>query len=226
MSARVELTKKYATAYANAGKKDKGRILDQVVEVTGWNRDHARQQLRGRLRQPLGRAQATIAVIDGRRSKPRKYSCDALRVLQRVWSTSGGLCGKYLAASMPPGRPLAASRSVEAGSSFRPESGGGRRPFGLRTWKWDPAATLDCSTRVPAAATRSGPGRTAAVGGPPARWPPSIRCWVPERPASPTSTIRARTRPPPVPAATMRWSPNGMVYSLQPIATSIQYIVS
>lgn len=123
MSARVEVTKKYATAYANAGKKDKGRILDQVVEVTGWNRDHARQQLRGRLRQPLGRAQATIAVIDGRRSKPRKYSCDALRVLQRVWSTSGGLCGKYLAASMPPGRPLAASRSVEAGSSFRPESG-------------------------------------------------------------------------------------------------------
>ena len=101
MSARVEVTKKYATAYANAGKKDKGRILDQVVEVTGWNRDHARQQLRARLRQPLGRAQATIAVIDRRHSKPRKYSYDALRVLQRVWSTSGGICGKYLAASMP-----------------------------------------------------------------------------------------------------------------------------
>lgn len=101
MSARVEVTKKYATAYANAGKKDKGRILDQVVDVTGWNRDHARQQLRARLRQPLGRAQATIAVIDRRHSKPRKYSYDALRVLQRVWSTSGGICGKYLAASMP-----------------------------------------------------------------------------------------------------------------------------
>lgn len=37
MSARVEVTKKYAEAYARAGKKDKGRILDQVVEVTGWN---------------------------------------------------------------------------------------------------------------------------------------------------------------------------------------------
>ena len=72
-----------------------------MVEVTGWNRDHARQQLRARLRQPLGRAQATIAVIDRRHSKPRKYSYDALRVLQRVWSTSGGICGKYLAASMP-----------------------------------------------------------------------------------------------------------------------------
>ena len=101
MAARFEITKKYAAAYAAAPKKGKSQILDQVVEVTGWNRDHARQQLRARLRQPLGRAQATIAVIDRRHSKPRKYSYDALRVLQRVWSTSGGICGKYLAASMP-----------------------------------------------------------------------------------------------------------------------------
>ncbi|EFP37294.1 hypothetical protein TMHG_02343 [Mycobacterium tuberculosis SUMu008] len=37
-----------------------------------------------------------------RRRKPRslKYSYDALKVLQRVWSASGGQCGKYLAASM------------------------------------------------------------------------------------------------------------------------------
>ena len=79
MAARFEVTKKYATAYANAGKKDKGRILDQVVEVTGWNRDHARQQLRARLRQPLGRAQATIAVIDRRHSKPRKLRFPRIR---------------------------------------------------------------------------------------------------------------------------------------------------
>ena len=45
MAARVEITKKYAKAYAAAPKKGKSQILDQVVEVTGWNRDHARQQL-------------------------------------------------------------------------------------------------------------------------------------------------------------------------------------
>ena len=100
MSARVEVTKKYALAYGRASRKDKGRILDQVVEVTGWNRDHARQQLRRRLAQPKGRASATVAVIDRRRTKPRKYSYDALRVLQRVWATAGGICGKYLAVSM------------------------------------------------------------------------------------------------------------------------------
>ncbi len=100
LAARVEVTKKYATAYAAASKKDKSRILDTVVAVTGWNRDHARQQLRGRLAQPKGRATATIAVIDRRRTKPRKYSYDALLTLQKVWSVAGGICGKYLAVSM------------------------------------------------------------------------------------------------------------------------------
>lgn len=100
MQARFEVTKRYAQAYASASKKDKGIILDQVVEVTGWNRDHARQQLRARLRQPAGRATATVAVIDRRRTKGCKYSYDARKVLQTVWATSGGLCGKYLACSM------------------------------------------------------------------------------------------------------------------------------
>ncbi len=100
MAARCEITKKYAAAYAAAPKKGKSQILDQVVEVTGWNRDHARQQLVARLRQPPGRASATVAVIDRRRTKPRKYSYDALIVLQRVWAASGGSCGQYLAPAM------------------------------------------------------------------------------------------------------------------------------
>lgn len=100
MATRVEVTKKYAQAYGQASKKERGRILDAVVEITGWNRDHARQQLRLRLRQPPGRAQATVAVIDRRRRKPLKYSYDAIKVLQQVWVIAGGICGKYLAESM------------------------------------------------------------------------------------------------------------------------------
>ena len=100
LKARYEVTKKYAAAYAAASKKEKTIILDQVVTVTGWNRDHARQQLRARLRQPKGRATATIAVIDRRRTKAYKYSYDARKVLQKVWAASGGICGKYLPASM------------------------------------------------------------------------------------------------------------------------------
>ena len=100
MKARVEVTKRYARAYADAPKQGKSQILDQVVAVTGWNRDHARQQLRLRLLQAPGRAVATVAVIDRRKTKPRKYSYDAVKVLQQVWATSGGSCGKYLAAAM------------------------------------------------------------------------------------------------------------------------------
>src|SRR5699024_9877016 len=99
MQTRVEITKRYATTYAKASKKTKGQILDTVVELTGWNRDHARQQLRRRLDQPKGRAIATVAVLDRRKTKARKYSYDATKILQYVWSNSGGLSGKYLAAS-------------------------------------------------------------------------------------------------------------------------------
>lgn len=87
-------------AYERASKKDKGRILDMVVVVTGWNRDHACQQLRRRLRQALGRARATVAVIDRRKTKAKKYSYDARKVLQLVWATFGGSCGKYLAPAL------------------------------------------------------------------------------------------------------------------------------
>src|SRR5699024_4210771 len=74
LATRVEITKKYAKAYELASKKNKSQVLDQLVEVTGWNRDHARQQLRRRMRQPNGRAQATVAVLDRRRTRGRKYS--------------------------------------------------------------------------------------------------------------------------------------------------------
>ncbi|WCC79303.1 hypothetical protein O6R08_07080 [Cutibacterium equinum] len=62
-------TKKYARAYQAASKKDKGRIWDQVVEVTSWNRGPARQQLKARLCQVPGRASATVAVIDRHHTK-------------------------------------------------------------------------------------------------------------------------------------------------------------
>ncbi|MDN5698819.1 MAG: integrase [Kocuria sp.] len=94
------MTKKYAKAYAAASKKQKGAILDMAVSITGWDRDHARQQLRRRANQPPGRATATVAVLDRRKTQPRKYSYGALMVLRRIWASSGGLCGKYLAASM------------------------------------------------------------------------------------------------------------------------------
>ena len=98
MSSRAEITAKFAKAYVKASKADKGQILDQVVEVTGWSRDNARRRLTAAARRPPG-AGRQVAKRPRRQRKP-KYSYDALKVLQKIWAASGGQCGRYLAASM------------------------------------------------------------------------------------------------------------------------------
>lgn len=96
MQSRAEITIRYAKAYAKASKGERGRMLDEVVAVTGWNRDNARRR--------LVEAGKTSAASKGKRVAPRprkprarKYSYVAVKVLQRVWVASGGQCGKYLA---------------------------------------------------------------------------------------------------------------------------------
>ena len=98
MQSRAEVTTRYARAYVKAGKKDRGRVLDEVVAVTGWSRDNARRRLSQAAKRPPG----TGRQVARQPRKPRspKYSYDAVKVLQRVWAASGGQCGKYLAASM------------------------------------------------------------------------------------------------------------------------------
>jgi hypothetical protein len=98
MTSRAEITTGYAKAFKAADKRTKGRILDDVVSVTGWSRDNARRRLTGAAQRPPGAGRQ----VAERPRKPRanRYSYDALKVLQRVWAASGGQCGKYLAASM------------------------------------------------------------------------------------------------------------------------------
>lgn len=98
MGSRAEVTSRYAKAYSRSSKADKGRVLDQVVEVTGWSRDNARRRVVAAAKRPPG-AGRQVGVAP-RKQRASKYSYDALKVLQRVWAISGGQCGKYLAASM------------------------------------------------------------------------------------------------------------------------------
>ena len=46
MSQRQAVTRKKALAYAKAKRPQKVRILNKIVELTEWNRDHARRALR------------------------------------------------------------------------------------------------------------------------------------------------------------------------------------
>ena len=72
MTSRAEVTTKYAKAYAKASKKDKGRVLDDVVSVTGWSRDNARRRLVAAADRPpglVGRSPSSPGSR-GRRSTP------------------------------------------------------------------------------------------------------------------------------------------------------------
>lgn len=94
MTARREITKKYARQYAKAGKADKGALLDALVATTGWTRDHARRAIR------VASARHGPAAAVVRKPRPRKYSYDALVVLQEVWRLAGQPSGTYLAVVM------------------------------------------------------------------------------------------------------------------------------
>jgi hypothetical protein len=99
MASRAEITTRYAKAYKAAAKKDKGRLLDEVVAVTGRTRDNARRRLTTAANGKPGPGRQVARLP--RKQRARKYSYDTLKVLQRVWAASGGQCGKYLAAAMP-----------------------------------------------------------------------------------------------------------------------------
>lgn len=89
MRSRAEITVKYAKGYVKASKKDRGRMLDEVVAVTGWSRGNARRRLvAGAKAGPASKGKRAVAWP--RKPRARKYSSDAVKVLQRVWAASGG----------------------------------------------------------------------------------------------------------------------------------------
>ncbi len=47
MGERRAVTNKVANQYKKGSRAEKAAILDQLVALNGWNRDHARARLRG-----------------------------------------------------------------------------------------------------------------------------------------------------------------------------------
>ena len=100
MSAKYEITRKYASQYGKASKRQRGQILDEVVGVTGWSRDNARRRLCRAGNEPAA-PRGRSPGKKQRAPRPFKYSYDARKVLAKVWAVSQGQCGKYLAVAMP-----------------------------------------------------------------------------------------------------------------------------
>ncbi len=89
---RKAVTKANATRYKRASKADKGKILDELCQTTGWHRNHARRALLGALRPTL--------VPAPRRARTPVYGPEVLAALRFCWAVLGAPTGKRLAPVM------------------------------------------------------------------------------------------------------------------------------
>lgn len=100
MAARRHVTNKLRVAYQNGSRADRGKILDEVISVTGMGRSSARRALTGpALPDPTEQ-------VDRRKLRAKRYSDDSQALLEHVWRLMGMPCGKYLKVMLPMWLPL------------------------------------------------------------------------------------------------------------------------
>jgi hypothetical protein len=112
MSTRRELSRATAARYRQAGRVEKGRILDEFCQLSGYHRCYASSLLRNYGRQRIVHSPAGATKLVPVKSKakprgrPRTYGAEVAEALAAVWARFDFLCGKRLAVFLPTVLPL------------------------------------------------------------------------------------------------------------------------
>jgi hypothetical protein len=106
MGARREVLAAVAKRYRAAGRREKGRILDELTATTGWHRKHAVRALSQRVAAlaPSGSRNTAVASAVGDDVLPRRRrgKYDGIRdALVVLWESSDRVCGKRLVVMLP-----------------------------------------------------------------------------------------------------------------------------
>lgn len=99
---RQELAVEVSVRYVTASRAEKGRILDEFVATTGYNRKYALTVLR---HPPSPRVEPI------RRPRAVQYGPDVVRALNAIWDAADRPCGRLLVAAIP--EVLAAMETFE-----------------------------------------------------------------------------------------------------------------
>ncbi len=101
MQERKKLSKKIATRYRKATKKGKGKILDEFVSYTGYNRNYAAHVLCNegrstyvRIKNKPIRLKAKQSCIRNCGGRPKVYDETVIEKLKEIWEFLDYPCGK------------------------------------------------------------------------------------------------------------------------------------
>jgi hypothetical protein len=98
---KQDLTKALHPKYLRANRKEKGRLLDEFVEVTGYNRNYAKRVLLHGPSVPTGRVDPSTGNRRHAGGRPTLYSGAVVQALHVAAEATGWICGKRLVGVMP-----------------------------------------------------------------------------------------------------------------------------